>query len=199
MVMMVVFGMDTVQTLSSREILIIPVGKIPSHILNELAPELEKRFRLPVHVASPLRIQEAAYNPRRKQYKAGFILEAILTEHPKQKYRLGIVDLDLYVPQLNFVFGLADSSSGAAVISITRLRPEFYGHAPNDLVMHRRICIESVHELGHVFGLRHCPNPRCVMHFSNSIMDTDIKGPDFCNKCQKLLLRIGAAIKNSGL
>jgi len=26
-------------------------------------------------------------------------------------------------------------------------------------------------ELGHTFGLGHCENPRCVMFFSNSLMD----------------------------
>jgi len=26
-------------------------------------------------------------------------------------------------------------------------------------------------------GLDHCPAPRCIMHFSNSLADTDAKGP----------------------
>ncbi|TLX91314.1 MAG: hypothetical protein E6K97_02920 [Thaumarchaeota archaeon] len=35
---------------------------------------------------------------------------------------------------------------------------------------------ECVHELGHIFGFVHCPNIECVMYFSNSLSDTDIKG-----------------------
>jgi archaemetzincin len=38
--------------------------------------------------------------------------------------------------------------------------------------------------LGHTYGLVHCRNPHCVMFFSNSLIDTDVKGPDFCQKCK---------------
>jgi archaemetzincin len=41
-----------------------------------------------------------------------------------------------------------------------------------------------VHELGHTYGLRHCRDPRCVMHFSNSLHDTDVKGAGFCPRCR---------------
>jgi archaemetzincin len=41
-----------------------------------------------------------------------------------------------------------------------------------------------VHELGHVFGLEHCPDPECVMHFSNSLLDTDRKSTSFCSQCR---------------
>ncbi len=40
---------------------------------------------------------------------------------------LGIVDVDLYVPKLNFVFGETDVAYGVCVISLVRLRQEFYG------------------------------------------------------------------------
>jgi archaemetzincin len=40
---------------------------------------------------------------------------------------LRLVDLDLYVPDLNFVFGLADPPGRRAVIALPRLRQSFYG------------------------------------------------------------------------
>ena len=57
----------------------------------------------------------------------------------------------------------------------------------NDKIFYGRIIKESVHELGHVFGLRHCENRKCVMHFSNSIEDTDIKTHVFCKNCKNIL------------
>jgi hypothetical protein len=36
-------------------------------------------------------------------------------------------------------------------------------------------------------GLEHCSNPICVMHFSNSLHDTDLKGWQFCPACQARL------------
>ncbi len=46
---------------------------------------------------------------------------------------------------------------------------------------------EAIHEIGHTYGIGHCRDPRCVMHFSNSLADTDIKGPDFCHRCKGML------------
>nr|WP_243666411.1 matrixin family metalloprotease [Vulcanisaeta sp. JCM 16159] len=46
---------------------------------------------------------------------------------------------------------------------------------------------EVLHELGHSFGLDHCADPRCVMYFSNTIEDTDRKGPGYCQRCMARL------------
>ena len=103
---------------------------------------------------------------------------------PYQKI-LGIVDHDLFVPELNFVFG--EAGSKAAVISLTRLRQTFYRLPEDQNLFDRRTLTEAVHELGHTYGLGHCENPRCVMFFSNSLSDTDRKGPEFCPRCTKNL------------
>ncbi len=46
---------------------------------------------------------------------------------------------------------------------------------------------EAVHELGHTYYLSHCADAKCVMYFSNSLADTDIKGAGFCKRCQQRL------------
>ena len=95
---------------------------------------------------------------------------------------LAVVSVDLYTGNLNSVFGEADPSTGIAVVSTHRLRTEFYGEAANPALFFSRLVKESVHELGHTFGLGHCPDPTCVMYFSNSIFDTDLKRTDFCSR-----------------
>ena len=69
------------------------------------------------------------------------------------------------------------------MISLARLRPEFYGSPPDDTLFLQRAVKEAVHELGHTYGLGHCRDPRCVMFFSNTLHDTDVKGPGFCAAC----------------
>jgi archaemetzincin len=101
---------------------------------------------------------------------------------------VGIADFDLYVPRLSFVFGEADSASRTAVISLFRLRQEYYGLAPDANLFLERATKEIVHELGHTFGLEHCTNGECVMHFSNSLADTDLKHVHFCNKCRPKII-----------
>jgi len=50
--------------------------------------------------------------------------------------------------------------------------------------LQERALKEAVHELGHLLGLPHCDNPRCIMFFSNTLADTDRKGPGFCPACR---------------
>ena len=37
---------------------------------------------------------------------------------------------------------------------------------------------------GHLFGLVHCTNNKCIMHFSNTVKDTDEKEQTFCQNCR---------------
>jgi archaemetzincin len=53
----------------------------------------------------------------------------------------------------------------------------------NDELFRARLLKEAVHELGHTLGLDHCSDPRCVMHFSNKLADTDVKGDAYCDRC----------------
>ncbi len=106
-----------------------------------------------------------------------------MTVKAKNDIVLGIVPVDLYEPDLNFVFGVASPITGTAVISTYRLHNSFYGLPEDENIFIERVLKEAVHEIGHVLGLPHCPNPKCVMHFSNSIEDTDRKSYYFCENC----------------
>ena len=133
-----------------------------------------------------------AYDHKRKQYLSTAILNTILGQKEVARYEriLGVVDHDLFVPELNFVFGQA--STKAAVISLTRLRQTFY-HLPEDQTLfHQRVLTEAIHEIGHTYGLEHCRHPRCVMFFSNSLTDTDRKGLEFCRSCYSKLHRFSS-------
>jgi archaemetzincin len=108
-------------------------------------------------------------------------------DHPTKTIILGICDFDAYSSGLNFVFGQASLSGGVAVIYLPRLRQEFYGLGADTSIFIERVLKEATHELGHALGLNHCPKRSCVMYFSNSLIDTDRKGKDFCNMCSNKL------------
>ena len=72
-----------------------------------------------------------------------------------------------------------------AYFTCWHLRQEFYGLPRDKNLFRERALKEAVHELGHTYGLGHCPDSTCVMHFSNSLPDTDLKGWKFCPDCQE--------------
>lgn len=166
-------------------ILIVPVGPVDTETLTSLGSTLRVIFRLPVTIGRMLHVPPEAYNEKRRQYHSSIILEMLKPLRPPEVYRLlAVIDEDLYVPRLNFVFGEADMENGNAIISLVRLRNEFSGFPPDKNLFLQRSVKEAVHELGHTFGMGHCPDPRCIMYFSNSLEDTDRKGPSFCPNCR---------------
>jgi archaemetzincin len=171
--------------------MILPVGKIDEDDLSVLPEILSKTFSNTNGIIAEegLPIPEDAYDPVRKQYNSTKILMKISAKAKKTSVNrvLGVTTVDLYVHRLNFVFGEAQCPGKAAVISLCRLKPEFYGHPSNKSLFIDRMAKEAVHELGHTFGLVHCKNPRCVMFFSNTIQMTDTKECKFCSSCRGLL------------
>jgi len=164
-----------------------PLGNIADKTMEELKDRAGDIFHCPVEIESGFSDLAQAYNPERKQYFSSKLL-ASLKKTEREERVVGIADVDIYVPRLNFVFGEADIVSGTAIVSLCRLRQEYYGLAPDEALFLQRATKEIVHELGHTFGLEHCPHNKCVMHFSNSLADTDLKEEHFCSECRPKII-----------
>ncbi|AMM55005.1 archaemetzincin family Zn-dependent metalloprotease [Pyrococcus kukulkanii] len=187
-------------------IAIVPIGEVPGDVLSFLQTNLSAfyaRYGIEVRIIGGLSLN--AFSHAFDMYRGQFLGRAFLPALSlvKRDFRalavLGVVDVDLYEPGLNFIFGIAHPGFGVALISLYRLYPEFYGEPPDRKLLKERALKEAMHELGHVFGLEHCPNPKCVMHFSNSIIDTDIKSWMYCESClRKLEERISRSHVRSG-
>lgn len=169
-------------------IYLVPIGKVEQVLVAYLSSQIEQIFPFQVKIGKTLPHPSYAYNEKRDQYQSDPILKELQSlDLQKAEKILGVVSLDLYTSGLNFVFGQALMGNNTALIALSRLRQEFYGLPCNKKLYYERAVKEAIHELGHTFGLHHCKNPKCVMHFSNSLSDTDFKGKEFCNNCQKKL------------
>jgi archaemetzincin len=169
------------------EIELQPVGDIEPDILHRLRDRLHKTFGCPIHIKALIAIPQESFSPDRDQFLSDTFLMTLAADKKPGVYRLGITGVNLYTEELNFVFGQADSAGKVSIISLHLLRPENYGHPPDVHLLIQRAEKEAVHELGHNLGMGHCTDPSCVMHFSNSLIDTDVKNPHFCSKCQPKL------------
>ena len=130
---------------------------------------------LDVNLEGELSLIKEAYNQGRDQYNADILIRHLLRSKKKDT-ALWVIQKDLYCSGMNFIFGLAKYRVGT-VLSIHRLHSQ------------ELIEKEAVHEVGHVLGLKHCRN-QCVMQFSNSLLEAELKPLYLCEDCKRKIALI---------
>ena len=168
-----------------------PVGdRVELELLDWLAAVLARVFSVSCHVRREWIDARPAYNPVRLQYFSTAILELLapLSEGEEEIRLLGVTGYDLFVPVLTFVFGEAQLGGRCGLVSLHRLREEFYGMPPSRELLMDRVAKEAIHELGHTFGLRHCPDWNCAMASAHAVERLDLKRAELCADCSR---RIG--------
>ena len=165
-------------------IYLLPIGEVADDILGAVGTGLWRSFGYDTAVLHRLPVPASAFDQGRKQYDSVAILREVAARVPQGAVKLiGITTVDLFIPMLSFVFGQAQVGGAAALVSVARLCQEFYGIPPNDALMLARAVKEGVHEIGHTFGLTHCPDTACPMSLSNTIRQVDAKGDELCGNC----------------
>jgi len=178
---------------------VVPVGNVPDKILTALCSQLENSIRTKSRLLRKIDIPAHAHNHWRKQYNAQTIMEEV-ANIPEVKFidreipTLMITAEDIYYQSLNFVFALEDPVKTSCIASIARLRPEFYDEEPDENLVIRRLIKEAIHSIGHLKGLDHCGDRKCVMAFSPSVGDIDTKDKSFCERCKVRIMTKGIEI-----
>lgn len=151
--------------------------------VQEVFPDL--RVKAELQTAFPIPV--GSLNSRRHQFLSRTFLDTLEYLLPRTLRILGIVNVDLYASEFPYIFGYARLSGREAIISLARLREEFYKKPESREILYRRARVEAIHELGHTFGLEHCYDPHCVMYLSHGIADTDRKSDRYCDQCHPML------------
>ena len=113
----------------------------------------------------------------REQYDADRIVRHLAARAgPRSLGLFGVLGKDMFSGNLNFVFGLALLHDRASVHSLKR-----YGDEPKTLLRHTLKL--SAHELGHVFGIKHCVFYRCIMNGANSLEEGASAPMHLCPVC----------------
>jgi len=163
---------------------VVAIGDVPEAALQWAEDAAAEWFPLPVRRLAALEIPEGAYDPKRKQYQSIEIMKMLAQSAPSDAIRiLGITDVDLALPVLSFLFGQAQLDGPVALVSLARLRQEFYGLPPDSQLLRERTVKEVLHELGHTFGLTHCSQRECTMSLATHIGGVDAKSERYCERC----------------
>lgn len=153
--------------------LVEPVREFVS-LFFQLETALGEGLPMPRHALDPARGDEG-------QYDADLVLEALDGTCPDEAGAcLAVTDRDLYVPDLQYVFGLGHFHKRVGVFSTWRVgkprRNAVTGEreAVREPEPLRRALKIAVHELGHELSLAHCVHYRhCVMAGTNSMAESD--------------------------
>jgi archaemetzincin len=169
---------------------LMAVGPLEVGLLDQLAAALARLYQVSCRVRTDALDPAFAFDPIRRQYHSSAILARMVPLVEGAGVRLlAITEADLYVPVLTFVFGEAQLNGACALVSLARLREEFYGLPPSAALLKQRMVTEAVHELGHTFGLRHCSNWRCAMASTHSVERLDLKEARYCAECSRAVVR----------
>jgi archaemetzincin len=171
-------------------IYIMPMGNIGDEHLASMAESISEQFGLGVKITADQGVPAYALDAVRQQYNSNLILKKLLALCPADGLKiLGVTHVDLFSPIFSFVFGEAQFGGKGTVISSFRLGGDTQGNSgPGCPTLLSRLEKEAIHELGHTFGIRHCADPDCVMHYSTGLACADRKFAYFCTACRDLML-----------
>ncbi|TFF87776.1 MAG: hypothetical protein EU550_02620 [Promethearchaeota archaeon] len=175
------------------------IGDLDNQVITNLRKCLSWQFKIyDFHFLiseNPISLTTKYYNFLREKYDASLILQNLFLNNCSKNYfcSLGIMNKDIFKGFHNFVFGVGVNVNkflfnfpNLALVSIARLKESYYNNPEDDILTLRRALKESIHEIGHSLGLKHCTN-ECVMRFSKSIQEVDKKPLSFCFECAKKL------------
>ena len=167
--------------------------------LNYVQQEVGAFFHKPVIVLPTMQMPRSALNiSKGERYSADSLLRIIADEANKhQPVILALTQKDIFTtvrekngtikqPANKYavwgIFGLGDCPGRASVASDFRL------HTNDTILYLHRLRTIALHELGHNFGLPHCPNPHCIMNDANEKIATiDNSTNDYCAACRARL------------
>ncbi len=172
---------------AAGHIIVSPIGEIDPELCELIGEETRRSFGFPTRMLPLLEGVDFAYDVERRQYHSTKILEKLAEAAPPEAIKIiGIATVDLFIPILTHVYGEAQLGGKACIISTYRLRENPHPGKPR-ASLEERAAKEVIHELGHTFKLKHCPEHTCIMHYCRSISDVDRKTSGFCRHCRVMM------------
>lgn len=170
---------------------LIPFGMVDTLAVSIIGANIQAIVGLNTHIRKQRLKPDDAFIATRNQFDASKIIKTLSEEHGGSPLKLGVVQSDLCIPILTYVYGEAQLGGRAAVISLHRL------HGDGLDIFYERATKIGIHEVGHLIGLEHCRGIDCLMRFSKQLEQLDRLPMHFCSTCEyEIARRIKQMIKN---
>jgi archaemetzincin len=164
---------------------VVPFGKALPLAAEIVAAHVSGYLNLAAETLRPMTLPPDTFDRKRLQFNAVEILRT-MEKLPFDGFHkvIGVMDVDLFVPIFTHVFGEARQGGRVALVSLYRLAKQSDGSLPPSSLIFERTAKVALHEVGHLFGLVHCADPLCLMHFSGGVEDLDRVPLTFCRYCK---------------
>ncbi len=191
---MPLFKSTHISNSTSHEITIglYPLSNFDSTLLVFLQKEVANFYGYKVVILKGSALPAKAYYKARNRYRADTLLDYLLQKRTQNiDYMVGLTEKDISCTNGKYndwgVFGLGFMPGRSCVISSFRLKPS----AINEQHFNERLSKVVIHELGHNFGLGHCPNTKCIMRDAEgTIKSVDNEQKALCDECRKKLKKL---------
>ncbi len=97
---------------------------------------------------------------------------------------LGILNLDAFADQSNFIFGTAETNGHHAVVTYRRFTGEFNGETPSRKRLVDRLLKQSLSSVGFMLGVPRCATPTCARAYPHTLQEHDAKSTELCSACR---------------
>lgn len=177
----------------AQSIALQPLGDVPSAEIDSVRRIVVASYpNAKVGVLPKRALPASAWYPARSRWRAEKLLAALDVWKPSGFDRIaGLTEQDISTTKGQVadwgIFGYGQIGGDACVISAFRL-----GKGTDAAGRARRLAWTVAHELGHTFGLEHCPVPGCLMEDAAGKAATlDRSSGRFCPRCKSFLTRQG--------
>jgi archaemetzincin len=175
----------------ARRVVVQPLGPGSSATAEVVRRALTPFYDADIVLADGVPLPQDAYYAPRGRYRAEKLLDRLGKLHAGALRVLGVTEVDISTTKGRVfdwgILGLASIDGHACVLSNFRCRRS----ARDARHAEERLGKTSVHELGHTFGLEHCPATGCLMRDGRGTVLTTDGERDLCPACRTKLRERG--------
>lgn len=172
----------TMNNKTPKQISIYCMGGYPADSVQYLEVFLRKYFPNVRVMPNNINLPSHYFNKERNRYLASGLLDE-LAKHRNNDAVIGVTDYIIFKPnKKSDTFGIMGMSYTNTFKSIVSTKIPINGKEQSK----DNICKLALHELGHGFGLKHCPNETCYMVDAEGTMKI-VNAIGFCESCKHVL------------